>query len=110
MNSYQTEYLQTWKVAFAQFLGWSEERTVLWAKPLIADLEEPGMVLNEPPLYYVAREMASRQPFYDELTQRERHDLIRTVEFALSPDRDFPEGFDFSSARMKIEKIFASHK
>jgi hypothetical protein len=108
MNSYQTEYLQTWKEAFAQLLGWSEEQTASWAKPLLEDLALPGMVLNEPPLFYVARELASGQPYYDELSQRGRWELIRAAQDVLAPDkagRNFPPGFDFKAAKGKLGRL-----
>ena len=108
MNSYQTEYLQAWKTAFAQFLGWSEEKTIEWAAPLLNALDPPGMVINEPPLYYVARELVSSQPYYDELAQRQRFELIRAIQDVLAPDkagRDFPPSFDFGGARTKLERL-----
>ena len=108
MNSHQMEYLKTWNEAFAQFLGWNEEQTVSWAKPLLEDLALPGAVLNEPPLYYVARELASSQGYYYELSQRARFELIRTIQDVLAPDkagRKFPSGFDFDSARRELDKV-----
>src|SRR5712672_2894810 len=107
LNSYQTEYFETWKEAFAQFLGWSVEQTASWAQPLLEDLELPGMVLNEPPFYYVARELASNQSFYDELSRRDEQELILAIEAILGPDhaRNFPPGFDFDAAKRKLETL-----
>jgi hypothetical protein len=85
-----------------------EEKTADWAKPLLHVMEPPGMVINEPPLYYVARELASGQPYYDELSQRQRFELICTVQDVLAPDkggRNFPPGFDFNAARSKLDKL-----
>jgi len=107
MNSYQAEYLAIWKVAFAEFLGWDEAETTEWAKPLLDDLRLPGMVLNEPPLFYVARELVSRQPYYDELSQRERWDSIRHVEGVLSPGhaRGFSDDYDFGAAKQSVRHL-----
>ncbi len=107
MNSYQTEYLRIWKKAFAEFLGWSEEQTTSWAQPLLADMDPPGMVINEPPLYYVARELAWAQPFMDDLSQRGREELIHAIENILAPshDRSFASDFDFGAARRQIDKL-----
>jgi hypothetical protein len=107
MNSYQAEYLAIWKVAFAEFLGWGEAQTSEWAKPLLDDLATRGMVLNEPPLFYVARELASRQPYYDELSQRERWDFIRAVEGVLSPShaRGFSDDYDFVAAEQAMQRV-----
>ena len=104
MNSYQAEYLAIWKVAFAEFLGWNDARTSEWAKPLLDNLGLPGMVLNEAPLFYVARELASSQPHYDALSQRERSDFIRDVEGVLSPGRarGFSDDYDFEAAKQAV--------
>jgi len=104
MNSYQAEYLAIWNVAFAEFLDWNDAQTSEWAKPLLNDLGLPGIVLNEPPLYYVARELASRQPYYDDLSQRERCDFIRDVEGVLSPghERGFSDDYDFVAAKQAM--------
>jgi hypothetical protein len=108
MNTYQIEYLRAWKEAFAQFLGWSEHKTLSWAKPLLDGMDPPGMVINEPPLYYVAREMAALQPYYDDLSQTRRFELGRAVQDVLAPDlagREFPPGFDFDAARRKLDRL-----
>jgi hypothetical protein len=104
MNSYQAEYLAIWKVAFAEFLGWNDAQTCDWARALLDDLALPGMVLNEPPLFYVARELASSQPYYDDLSQRERWDFIRDVEGVLSPGhaRGFSDDYDFEGAKQAV--------
>jgi hypothetical protein len=107
MNSHQVEYLAIWKVAFAEFLGWNEAQTSEWAKPLLDDLDMPGAVLNESPLFYVARELASRQPYYDDLSQTARWDFIREVEGVLSPGhaRDFSDEYDFVAAKQVIQRL-----
>ena len=67
------------------------------------------MVINEPPLYYVARELASSQPYYDELAQRARFELIRAAQDVLAPDKDgrnFPSHFDFDAAKAKLGQLF----
>ena len=107
MNSYQAEYLGIWKVAFAQFLGWRDAHTSEWAKPLLDGLDSPGMVLNEPPLFYVARELASSQPYYEDLSQRERWDFIRDVQGVLSPShaRGFSDDFDFVAVKDSLQRL-----
>ena len=94
-----------WKVAFAEFLGWNDAQTSEWAKPLLDDLGLPGAVLNEPPLFYVARELASSQPYYDDLSQRDRWDFIREVEGVLSLGhaRGFSDDYDFEAARQALQ-------
>lgn len=110
MNAYQTEYFAIWKNAFAQLLGWSEAETIAWAKPLLRDMDPPGMVINEPPLYYVARELAWGNDFFDELTQSGRHELIRSIEFTLSPSgkRDISLDFDFHAAKAEIDRLICA--
>ena len=107
MNSYQIEYLEVWKVAFHQFLGWTENQIVAWAKPLLDAMDPLGMVINEPPLFYVARELAASQSYYDDLSQRARFDLIRDVQHILSPnhERSFPQGFDFAAAKANLQRL-----
>jgi hypothetical protein len=107
MNSYQVEYLAIWKVAFAEFLGWNEAQTFEWATPFLKDLAMPGAVLNEPPLFYVARELASRQPYYDDLSQTARWDFIREVEGVLSPGhaRGFSDEYDFMAAKQAMQGL-----
>src|SRR5712692_8287049 len=107
MNAYQSEYLEIWKVAFAQFLGWSEAQILDWAKPRLEGMDPPGIIINEPPLFYVAREVAYSQPYYDELSQRERWDLIRTIQDVLAPGhvRNFASDFDFDAARSQLAKL-----
>jgi len=112
MNAYQKEYLETWKVAFAQFLCWSEAQILDWAEPRLERMDPPGMIINEPPLFYVAREVAYSQPYYDELSQRERWDLIRTIQDVLAPGhiRNFPADFDFNKARRELEELLKSER
>jgi hypothetical protein len=108
MNSYQVEYLGVWMVAFAQFLGWTDAQIFEWAKPRLEGMEPPGMVINEPPLFYVARELACRQPYYDVLSQHERWDFVRAVQDILSPNhaRGFSDNFDFVAAKYKLRALF----
>jgi len=112
VNSYQIEYLGIWKTAFAKFLGWSEEETLLWAETLLVGMNPPGMVINEPPLYYVARELAWRQPCFDDLSQREGFELIRGLQNILAPnhERGFAPGFDFEQARNQIGELARNTK
>lgn len=110
MNSYQIEYLQAWKEGFKQFPGWTEEETAAWAEPLLDNLSVPGMALNEPPLYYLARHIAFHQPYFDELSQRERFDLVRAVQRILAPDnhgRKFEPSYDFDLAKSKLKDLLA---
>jgi hypothetical protein len=107
MNAYQTEYLNIWKQAFHEFLGWSVEQTVSWAQPLLEMMDPPGMVINEPPLYYVAREIAWEQSQFEGRSQRDREDFIRAIQSILAPDhaRAFGESFDFTAARGRLDKL-----
>src|SRR3954447_19426816 len=107
MNSHQTEYLAIWNTAFTEFLGWSDAQTSEWAKPLLDNLGLPGMALNEPPLFYVARELACSQPYYDELSQLERWDFIRELQDVLAPlhARGFPDNYDFATARQAVRDL-----
>ena len=108
MNQYQREYLEIWIDSFAHFLGWDDKQTRTWAGPLLNRMEPPGMVINEPPNFYVAREMALQQPYYNGLSQRDKWELIRAIQGILNPDeriRGFPHDFDFGTAKRKIKEI-----
>src|SRR5258708_34924838 len=107
MNSYQTEYLEVWKKAFPEFLGWREGQALNWSIPRLDAMAPPGMIINDPPLYYVAREIAYLQSSIDELSQSGRDDLIRDIEEILDPknDRGFAPDYDFDKTRRKIESL-----
>jgi len=111
MNSYQTDYLSVWKTAFAQFLGWGEEQILSWAKLGLEDLAIPGIVLNKPPLYYVARELVWSQPYCEKFSQAERDELIGVVLDVLSMKhtlRVFPPGYDFDKTRNTLKTLLES--
>ena len=103
-------YLSVWRRAFQELLGWQDDDTSLWSKSLLTLMEKSGgVVISEPPLYYVARELAVRQSFYDELTQREKLALIEAVEDVLyggGDGGDFPQGYNFANAKNNIESVF----
>ncbi len=106
MNSYQTEYLQIWNEAFAQFLGWSKEETLSWAQPKLESLALPGMDLNEPPLYWVAKAIVFRQPYFEKLDGAAMDILIRKIERAMADGkRNFPPGIDFTGAKIKVNRL-----
>ena len=108
MNMYQKEYLETWKAAFSRFLNWNEQQILEWAKPRLEKMDPPGITINEPPLFYVAREIACNQSFYDDLSQSGKWDFIRAIQDVLAPDkagRAFPEDFDFDAAKNKLRQL-----
>jgi hypothetical protein len=112
VNTYQTEYLSVWKQAFAKLLSWSAEQTTSWAQPLLAMMDPPGMIINEPPLYYVAREIAWQQSFFEKLPQRRRSELIREIQNILDPNhsRTFECNFDFKAAKIRIDMLLRGAK
>lgn len=64
--------------------------------------------IGEPPLFYVARELACGLPYYDDLSQRRRLKVIEGVSDLLAPDwgeRSFPPDFDFAATRSKIDRL-----
>ena len=113
MNAYQIRYLRIWRRAFLEFFGWAKEETACWAQPLLERMDPPGMVINDPPLYYVARELASKEDYYDRLSQRKRSELIDEIEKILDGNvkgRVFPKDFDFLRAKKKIEKLLRAKR
>jgi hypothetical protein len=111
MNIYQIEYLTIWKVAFRGLLGWSEKQTVHWAQPLLEGLDAPGIALNEPPLYYVARELVNCRPYTERLPGAQRDMLVREVEGVLSANnrlRGFPPGFQFEDVSRDLNALLES--
>ena len=114
MNTYQSHYLRVRKKAFNEFSGWEEDETVRWANPLIKLMERAGgVVINETPMFYVARELASHQEYYDKLAQRGRQDLIVALERVLNgggSGQDFPPAYDFSTAKAEIQKVLEASK
>jgi len=108
VNQYQTEYLNIWKRGVPCLLGWTEQEFTQWATPKIEDLALPGVVLNEPPLYYVAEAIVWNAENIDEIPMVVRERLIRSIEHKiLGPNfvRDFPSGFDFEAAKQTIDSL-----
>ncbi len=108
MNQYQTEYLNVWKRGIPFLLGWSDEQLMQWAATKIQDLSLPGMVLNEPPLYYIAEAIVWNAEDIEEMPVVVRERLVRDIEHdILGPNfaRDFRLGFDFESAKGAIDSL-----
>jgi hypothetical protein len=111
MNDHQSHYLKIWNIAFSAFLGWSEEETAKWAEPLIVRMDRPNLVINESPMFYVARELVWRQSYCDQLSQAKRDRLIEAVEMVMKEGGigwDFRPGFNFPDAKRQIERLLAS--
>jgi hypothetical protein len=108
MNDYQLHYRRVWSRAFSEFFGWTEEEITKWSEPFLEQMDGPNLVINEPPIYYVAREWASQQSHYDQLSQRDRLRLIERIENILKGGGvgwDFPEPYDFQRAKNEIVKL-----
>jgi hypothetical protein len=109
MNSYQTEYMNVWIQGFQGLLGWSESQTMLWAAPLLQNMEPPGMIINETPIYYIARELVDRRQDVQSLLPRDREYLIRAAETILRDKGgggEFRKAFNFAEANKRLENLF----
>lgn len=88
-------------------MGWTEAETRAWASPLIDDMDA-AMLTTETPMFYLARGIVDEKASIDRLTQKDQHDLIRSVENILKEGNcgsEFPIGFDFLRASNAVQRI-----
>ena len=106
-------YLDYWLIAFAKLLGWSEDRTIDWARALEADLnDENSLLYRELPSHEASLQLLPAEFRSGQRTQPDPLRLASRLEDAFCM-RDYSAtalaSYDWEAAAARIDSVLAEY-